>query len=69
MTKKKDCDCHNCKSKLTKIVFVDVIFDPDKYLAGQKRINEMLGQGYEMMRDYETSGGLVMAMGKYEERP
>ena len=62
---KKNCDCH--KSKLTKVVFVDVIFDPDKYQTGQTKINDMLKKGYEIMRDYETTGGLVMTMGKFED--
>ena len=54
--------------KLTKIKFVGVAFDPQKYKAGESEINEALSEGYEVIRDFETGGGIVLALGKYEKR-
>ena len=53
--------------KLTKIKFVGVAFDPQKYKAGESEINEALSEGYEVIRDFETGGGIVMALGKWEK--
>ena len=54
--------------KLTKIKFVGVAFDPQKYKAGETEINDALSEGYEVIRDFETGGGIVMALGKWEEK-
>ena len=53
--------------KLTKIKFVGVAFDPQKYKAGESEINEALSEGYEVIRDFETGGGIVMALGKWKK--
>ena len=53
--------------KLTKIKFVGVAFDPQKYKAGEAEINEALSEGYEVIRDFETGGGIVMALGKWKK--
>ena len=53
--------------KLTKIKFVGVAFDPEKYKAGEAEINEALSEGFEVLRDFETGGGIVMALGKWEK--
>ena len=53
--------------KLTKIKFVGVAFDPEKYKAGEAEINEALSEGFEVIRDFETGGGIVMALGKWEK--
>jgi len=53
--------------KLTKIKFVGVAFDPQKYKAGESEINEALSEGYEVIRDFETGGGIVMTLGKWEK--
>ena len=53
--------------KLTKIKFVGVAFDPQKYKAGETEINEALAKGYEVIRDFETGGGIVMTLGKWEK--
>ena len=53
--------------KLTKIKFVGVAFDPEKYKAGEAEINEALSDGFEVLRDFETGGGIVMALGKWEK--
>jgi len=54
--------------KLTKIKFVGVAFDPQKYKAGETEINDALSEGFEVIRDFETGGGIVLALGKYEKR-
>ena len=53
--------------KLTKMKFVGVAFDPEKYKAGEAEINDALSEGYEVIRDFETGGGIVMALGKWEK--
>ena len=54
--------------KLTKMKFVGVAFDPEKYKAGEAEINEALSEGFEVLRDFETGGGIVIALGKWEKR-
>nr|AIF10959.1 hypothetical protein [uncultured marine thaumarchaeote KM3_47_F06] len=53
--------------KLTSMKFVGVAFDPQKYKAGEAEINEALSDGFEVIRDFETGGGIVMALGKWEK--
>ena len=53
--------------KLTKIKFVGVAFDPQKYKAGEAEINDALSKGFEVIRDFETGGGIVMTLGKWEK--
>ena len=53
--------------KLTKIKFVGVAFDPQKYKAGETEINEALAKGFEVIRNFETGGGIVMTLGKWEK--
>ena len=53
--------------KLTKIKFVGVAFDPQKYKAGEAEINDALSDGFEVIRDFQTGGGIVMALGKWEK--
>ena len=53
--------------KLTKMKFVGVAFDPEKYKAGEAEINEELSNGVEVLRDFETGGGIVIALGKWEK--
>jgi len=54
--------------KMTAMKFVGVVFDPEKYKAGEAEINEALSEGFEVIRDFETGGGIVLALGKYEKR-
>ena len=53
--------------KLTEMKFVGVPFDPQKYKAGEAEINEALSDGFEVIRDFETGGGIVMALGKWKK--
>ena len=54
--------------KMTAMKFVGVAFDPEKYKAGEAEINEALSEGFEVIRDFETGGGIVMALGKWENK-
>ena len=54
--------------KMTAMKFVGVVFDPEKYKVGEAEINEALSDGFEVIRDFETGGGIVLALGKYEKR-
>ena len=53
--------------KMTAMKFVGVAFDPEKYKTGETEINEALSDGFEVIRDFETGGGIVMALGKWEK--
>ena len=54
--------------KMTAMKFVGVAFDPEKYKAGEAEINDALSNGFEVLRDFETGGGIVIALGKWENR-
>ena len=54
--------------KMTAMKFVGVVFDPEKYKTGEAEINDALSEGFEVIRDFETGGGIVLALGKYEKR-
>ena len=53
--------------KMTAMKFVGVVFDPEKYKAGEAEINDALSDGFEVLRDFETGGGIVMALGKWQK--
>ena len=52
--------------KMTAMKFVGVAFDPEKYKSGEAEINDALSDGFEVLRDFETGGGIVLALGKWE---
>ncbi len=54
--------------KMTAMKFVGVAFDPEKYKAGEAEINEALSDGFEVIQDFQTGGGIVIALGKWENR-
>ena len=54
--------------KMTAMKFVGVAFDPEKYKAGEAEINEALSNGFEVLRDFETGGGIVIALGKWQNK-
>jgi len=54
--------------KMTAMKFVGVVFDPEKYKSGETEINNALSDGYEVIRDFETGGGIVIALGKWENK-
>ena len=47
--------------KMTAMKFVGVLFDPEKFKTGEAEINDALADGFEVIRDFETGGGIVMA--------
>ena len=53
--------------KMTAMKFVGVAFDPEKYKTGEAEINDALSDGFEVIRDFETGGGIVLALGKWEK--
>ena len=53
--------------KMTAMKFVGVIFDPKKFKAGEAEINDALADGFEVIQDFQTGGGIVMALGKWEK--
>ena len=53
-------------TKMVKMKFVGVAFDPEKYKTGEAEINDALSDGFEVIRDFQTGGGIVMALGKWE---
>ncbi len=54
--------------RMTAMRFVGVIFDPEKFKTGETQINQALADGFEVIRDFETGGGIVMALGKWERK-
>ena len=54
--------------KMTAMKFVGVLFDPEKFKVGEAEINDALANGFEVIRDFETGGGIVMALGKWEKK-
>ena len=53
---------------MTAMKFVGVVFDPEKFKSGEAEINEALSDGFEVLRDFETGGGIVIALGKWEKK-
>ena len=54
--------------KMARIRYIGVIFDPEKYKAGEDKINAALDEGFEVMRDFETGGGIVMCLAKWRKK-
>ena len=54
--------------KMIAMKFVGVLFDPEKFKTGEAEINDALADGFEVIRDFETGGGIVMALGKWEKK-
>jgi len=54
--------------KMTAMKFVGVVFDPEKYKVGEEEINEALSDGFEVIQDFQTGGGIVIALGKWENK-
>ena len=55
-------------TKMAKIKFIGVDFDPVEYKIGEDKINKYLDSGFEVLRDFRTAGGIVMALGKWKKR-
>jgi len=55
------------RKKLTKMKFVGIVFEPEKYKTGEAEINDALSNGFEVIRDFQTGSGIVVALGKWEK--
>ncbi len=55
------------RKKLTKMRFVGVVFEPEKYKTGEAEINDALSNGFEVIRDFQTGSGIVVTLGKWEK--
>ena len=53
--------------KLTKMMFVGVVFEPEKYKTGEAEVNNALSNGFEVIRDFQTGSGIVVTLGKWEK--
>ncbi len=51
-----------------KLKFIGVEFDYDKVNLGEKKVNDALGKGFEIVRTINTESGLVIVMGLYQNR-
>ena len=56
------------RRKMTAMKFVGVVFDPEKYKIGEEEINEALSDGFQIIQDFQTGGGIVFALGKWENK-
>ena len=69
---KKEKDSKKLKKrqsrKMPAMKFVGVVFDPEKYKSGEEEINEALSDGFEVIQDFQTGGGIVFALGKWENK-
>ena len=54
--------------KMTAMKFVGVIFDPEKFKTGEAEINDALSNGFEVIRDFQTGSGIVVTLGKWENK-
>ena len=52
--------------RMTQIKYVGVPFDQKNYKIGEQEINNALKDGYEVVRDFETGGGIVVCLAKWE---
>ena len=55
-------------TKMAKIKFIGIDFDPVEYKIGEDKINKYLDSGFEVLRDFQTAGGIVMSLGKWKKR-
>ena len=51
---------------LKAIKFVGVVFDKDEYKKGEAELNRLLEMGYRVIKDFQTSSGIVVSLGKYD---
>ena len=46
------------------IKFVGVSFESTNYKVGQDELNESISQGFRIVREYQTSSGVVFSLSK-----
>ena len=66
MTNMHDAEDDEDDYELKAIKFVGIIFDKDEYKKGEAELNRLLEKGYKVIKDFQTSSGIVVSLGKYE---
>ena len=68
MTNMHDAKDDKDDYKLKAVKFVGVVFDKDEYKKGEAELNGLLEKGYMVIKDFQTSSGIVVSLGKFENR-
>jgi len=55
------------KSELKTIKFVAVQLSKDQYKIGEDELNDYLKKGFVVIKDFQTSSGLIFALGAYKK--
>ena len=66
MTNMHDAEDDEDDYELKMVKFVGVVFDKDEYKKGEAELNMLLEKGYKVIKDFQTSSGIVVSLGKYE---
>ena len=56
----------NGSKNTSTIKFIGVSFESTNYKAGQDELNETISQGYRIMKEYQTSCGVVFSLRKMD---
>jgi hypothetical protein len=68
LTSMRDAEDDEDDYELKAVKFVGIIFDKDEYKKGEAELNGFLEKGYKVIKDFQTSSGIVVSLGKYENR-
>ena len=68
LTSMRDAEDDEDDYELKAIKFVGIVFDKDEYKKGEAELNGFLEKGYKVIKDFQTSSGIVVSLGKYENR-
>tara|TARA_B100000676_G_scaffold104381_1_gene104168 strand:+ start:350 stop:664 length:315 start_codon:yes stop_codon:yes gene_type:complete len=70
----KQCDCRDCREAsrqisfgLTEVKFVGIDFDPKTIQTQQTDLNNQLQNQWQILKDVQTSNGLVFILGRFGE--
>ena len=66
MMKMQDMEDDELDYELKAVKFVGIVFDKDEYKKGEMELNRFLEKGYKVIKDFQTSSGIVVSLGKYE---
>ena len=72
MTEQNTCNCRDCQNAepvfgLTDVKFVGIDFDPKTIKDQQQELNKFLHQQWSIVKDVQTSNGLVFILGRFGE--
>ena len=68
LTNMRDAEDDEDDYELKAVKFVGVVFDKDEYKKGEAELNGLLEKGYMVIKDFQTSSGIVVSLGKFENR-